>query len=84
MIHVQPIVFTVRFYADGTAYPDPFIAVATVQIVGAYTAYIGALCGKITRKQLKETAQAFKDLGIKYVLAQRKGVVKQYPIEDYL
>ena len=49
MIHVQPIVFTVRFYEEGKIYPDPFIAVATVQLMGAYTIYVGAMNGKINR-----------------------------------
>ncbi len=84
MIHVQPIVFTVRFYEEGKIYPDPFIAVATVQLMGAYTIYVGAMNGKINRQNLRDMAKYFKDFGIKYVLAQRKGVVKQFPIEDYL
>ena len=84
LVHIQPVVYTVRLYPEGGGYPGPFIGVATVQLIGPHTAYIGAMHGNFTRKHMREIATAFKALGVKFVLAQRHGKIKQHNIEEYM
>lgn len=84
MIHVQPTSFTVRCYAEGFDFPQKFCAVYTVQQIGQHSIFVSAMCGKITRQHLRDGAAYFKKQGIKFVLAQRHGVIKQHKIEEYL
>lgn len=84
LVHIQPVVYTVRLYPEGGGYPGPFIGVATVQLIGPHTIYVGALHGTITRKHIREMGEFFQSIGVKFVLAQRHGKIKQHSIEAYI
>lgn len=83
-VHFQPITYTVRMYETEAEFGKPFIGVATVQQIGQNTVFLSALCGTMSRQHLRDMALWGQEHGIKFVLSQRKGVIKQYKVEDFL
>lgn len=85
MMHVEPILLTVRWYNDGESFEQksPYAAIATIQILNSDTAFISGLHGTVTRKRVYELAKWFKEHKISYVFSTRKGEWKKYDVEYF-
>lgn len=71
-LHVEPVASTVRYFTPGSAYGDPYAAVATVTYCGD-VAFLCALHGRINRSFWREMHAEFVSRGILDVLTIRHG-----------
>lgn len=72
MIHLEPIVQTLRVFRGGRLYGDPYDAVATLVICGDL-AYLCGMHGTFTRDDWHEMRLALADRGIRDLLTVRHG-----------
>lgn len=85
MIHVEPIVFTIRFFEEGMSYDnfDPFVAVATLQ-KSENKAFLSGLNGTLTKKQYIHLMKKIHEMGIEELITLRHGKEHVYDVKKLI
>lgn len=72
MLHAEATVITVRLFADGRQYGEPYEAVATISLCGD-VAFLVGLHGTVTRQHWSDIQGELRRLGVRDLLSVRHG-----------
>ena len=84
-VHLEPIVYQARFYAEGDSYEarDPYVGVATILVVDDQ-GFISGLHGRVTRRHWHALARQLKARGIATIASLRHKRQRTYRVDDWL
>jgi len=72
MVHVEPVFFTIRIFAEGKSWGDEYKLVLTVQKIGE-TGFCSGCHGDFTMSDYREVERSMKEFGINKLEWKRNG-----------